>query len=121
MSRWAVRKRPRTDEWYALLDKGLNVRCVQFSSWHAAMRFVGKQVRTIEVTLPPVMKHPSDDVPGPTWHVSEGLVRPWVSTVDQSVWHTDQRGLGDQINANTAERLGLALLAAAKHAKGELP
>lgn len=120
MSRWAVRKLDRLGEWDAYSDDGLRVRWVQFSTWREAMRFVDKQVRTIEVTLPPVMKHPSDDVPGPTWHVSEGLVRPWVSTVDQSVWHTDQRGLGDQINANTAERLGLALLAAAKHAKGEL-
>lgn len=33
---------------------------------------------------------------------------------------TDHRGLGDLMDADVAERRGLALIAAAKHAKGEL-
>lgn len=119
MSRWAVRKRPRTDEWYALLDKGLNVRCVQFSSWHAAMRFVDKQVRTVPVTLPAPIPHPPRDVHRPAWHVSEAMNHPWIAPIGRFVHVSDRRGWGEQIDADTVERYALALLAAARHAKGE--
>lgn len=119
MSRWAVRKRPRTDEWYAFLNKGLNVRCAQFSSWHAAMRFVDKQVRTVPVTLPAPILHPPRDVHRPAWHLSESMTRPWVAVLGDRVWLTDRHGWGDQLDADTAERYGLALVAAARHAKGE--
>lgn len=121
MSRWAVRKRPRTDEWYALLDKGLNVRCVQFSSWHAAMRFVDEQVRTVKVTLPAPVPAPPRDVHRPAWHVSESMNRPWVASIGRFVHVSDRTGWGEQIDADLAEKYALALLAAAKHAKGELP
>ena len=121
MPRWAVRKRPRTDEWYAFLNKGLNVRCAQFSSWHAAMRFVDKQVRTVPVTLPAPILHPPRDVHRPAWHVSGGMIRPWVASIDQVVHVSDWEGHGEQIAADLAEKYALALLAAAKHAKGEQP
>lgn len=121
MSRWAVRKRPRTDEWYALLDKGLNVRCMQFWSWREAMRFVDEQVRTVKVTLPAPVLAPPVDVHRPAWHVSEGLTRPWVASIGRFVHVSDRTGWGEQINADVAERYALAMLAAAKHAKGEQP
>ena len=92
-----------------------------FDTWREAIDYADKRSRTVEVTLPPVESHPSGNVPGPAWHASENLVSPWVSTVDRQIWRTDHRGFGNPIGANTAERLGLALIAAAKHAKGELP
>lgn len=95
--------------------------CGWLDTWREAIDYADKRSRTVEVTLPPVESHPSGNVPGPAWHASENLVSPWVSTVDRQIWRTDHRGFGNPIGANTAERLGLALIAAAKHAKGELP
>jgi len=122
MNRWKVnRVRLRTGgwgEWEACND---GAPWMYFRTHAEALAFADQRARTIQVTLPPMVKHPSNDVPGPAWHASENLVRPWVSTYNRSVWRMDHRGLGGVIGADTAERLGLVLIAAAKHAKGELP
>lgn len=84
------------------------------------MDYADRRARTVEVVLPAPEVNPPVDVHSPAWHVSEGLTRPWVAVIGGSVWMTDRRGWGDKLDANTAERLGLALLTAAKHAKGKL-
>lgn len=118
MSRWKVDRRvihyPRRRAFWAACCDG---KKRTFATWREAMTYADQRSRTIEVTLPPPETHPSDDVPGPSWHASENLVRPWVSTVGRSVWRTDHRGLGDFIDADSAEQLGLALLAAAEYTK----
>lgn len=91
-----------------------------FDSWREAMDYADRCARTVEVVLPAPEVNPPVDVHSPAWHVSEGLTRPWVAVIGGSVWMTDRRGWGDKLDANTAERLGLALLTAAKHAKGKL-
>lgn len=121
MSKWVVRKQPHMDEWYAFLDEGLNVRWVQFSSWREAMRFLDREARTAKVTLPAPVPDPPVDVHRPAWHVSESLTRPWVAPVGRYVSTCDRHGWGDHLDADVAEKLGLALLAAAMHAKGEQP
>ena len=85
------------------------------------MRFVDKQVRTVEVTLPLPVPSPPVDVHRPAWHLSESMNRPWVASIGRFVHVSDRTGWGEQINADTAEQYGLALVAAAKHAKGEQP
>lgn len=105
--------------WYAFLGTGLRSRLVQFSSWREAMRFVDKQVRTVEVTLPLPVPSPPVDVHRPAWHLSESMNRPWVASIGRFVHVSDRTGCGEQIDADLAEKYGLALLAAAKHAKGE--
>ena len=91
-----------------------------FRTWREAMDYADRRARTVEVVLPAPEVNPPVDVHSPAWHVSEGLTRPWVAVIGGSVWMTDRRGWGDKLDANTAERLGLALLTAAKHAKGKL-
>ena len=91
-----------------------------FRTWREAVDYADRRARTMEVVLPAPEVNPPMDVHRPAWHVSEGLAWPWVSALGESVWTTNRRGWGDQLDANTAERLGLALLAAAKHAKGKL-
>lgn len=120
MRRWRVYKDESEFEWapWHATDGRYLYRTQSFAD---ALAHADQRARTIQVTLPPVVKHPSNDVPGPAWHASENLVRPWVSTYNRSVWRTDHRGLGGVIGAETAEQLGLTLIAAAKHAKGELP
>lgn len=126
MSRWAVRKLhphacgPDGTAWVAgEVGKWQNT-VGSFRTYEEAMAYADQQARTIEVTLPPVVKHPSNDVPGPAWHMPGEFIRHWISTAHGKVWMTDHRGLGDLMDADVAERRGLALIAAAKHAKGEL-
>lgn len=121
MSRWKVKRvRLRTGgwgEWEACND---DAPWMYFRTHAEALAFADHRARTIEVTLPPVVEHPSDDVPDPAWHMPGEFIRHWISTAHGKVWMTDHRGLGDLMDADVAERRGLALIAAAKHAKGEL-
>lgn len=125
MSRWKVYRTSdeinpwatRYDGWQ---DGSLIIRKAHHGTWAEAMHYADQQARTIEVTLPPVVEHPSDDVPDPAWHMPGEFIRHWISTAHGKVWMTDHRGLGDLMDADVAERRGLALIAAAKHAKGEL-
>lgn len=122
MNRWKVhRTSDEISPWAAIFngweDGNLVLRESYHGTWTEAIAHADHMARTIQVTLPPPEAHPSDDVPGPSWHASENLVRPWVSTVGRSVWRTDHRGLGDFIDADSAEQLGLALLAAAEYTK----
>ena len=123
MSRWRVKAARSTVHnaalwWEAYDSEGKDWEA--FRTHAEALAYADQQARTVEVTLPPVVEHPSDDVPGPAWHMPGEFVRHWISTSDRSVWMTDIRGLGDLMDADVAERRALALLAAAKHAKGEL-
>lgn len=121
MNRWKVnRVRLRTGgwgEWEACND---GAPWMYFRTHAEALAFADQRARTIQVTLPPMVKHPSNDVPDPAWHMPGEFIRHWISTAHGKVWMTDHRGLGDLMDADVAERRGLALIAAAKHAKGEL-
>ncbi|OFP63527.1 hypothetical protein HMPREF2978_00665 [Corynebacterium sp. HMSC074C01] len=116
MSRWRIFK--AYYEWH-VYEYGRE-RYESFPTWREAMDYADAMARTVEVTLPPVVDHPSDDVPAPAWHMPGEFIRHWISTAHGKVWMTDHRGLGDLMDADVAERRGLALIAAAKHAKGEL-
>ena len=118
MPKWTVRRQLLGDDWTVYRPDWPSIW--YFPTWREAMAFAGEQARTIPVTLPaPVCGHPAD-VHSPAWYVSESLTRPWVATVGRYVSLCNRSGWGDHLDADTAEKLGLALLAAAKHAKGEL-
>lgn len=123
MTRWVVRKSVLGLGWMVWWSGDAPLRLVPpyFQSWRAAMRFVDEQVRTVRVTLPAPVPDPPVDVHRPAWHVSESMTRPWVAPIGRFVHVSDRTGWGDQIDADVAERYGLAMLAAAKHAKGDLP
>lgn len=123
MTRWVVRKSVLGLGWTVWWSGDAPLCFVPpfFQSWREAMRFVDKHVRTVQVTLPAPEVVPPVDVHRPAWHVSGGMVRPWVASIDRVVHVSDWEGHGEQIDADLAERYGLALVAAAKHAKGELP
>ena len=92
-----------------------------FSSWREAMAFADWKTRACEVVLPAPIPHPPRDVHRPAWHVAENFNRPWIASIGRFVHVSDRTGWGEQVDADLAEKYGLALLAAAKHAKGELP
>lgn len=122
MNRWKVhRTNDEISPWAASFngweDGNLVLRKSYHGTWTEAIAHADHMARTIQVTLPPVVEHPSDDVSGPVWHMPDEFVRHWISTANRSVWMTDHRGLGDLMDADIAERRALALLAAAKHAQ----
>ena len=119
MGKWTVRRRLLGSDWFVY--RAGYPQMWYFATWREALQFVGEQLRTVPVVLPAPAAHPPVDVHRPAWHVAEWMTRPWVSALGRWVHLTDQRGWGVQYRADTAEKLGLALLAAAMHAKGELP
>ena len=127
MSRWRVSR--STDGLSILLNvsrwevrtQGGNLVLPRFRTHAEAIAHADRMARTCEVTLPAPVPNPPRDVHRPAWHVSGGMVRPWVASIDRVVHVFDWEGHGEQIDADTAERYGLALVDAAKHAKGELP
>lgn len=119
MGKWTVRRRLLGDEWFVY--RAGYPQMWYFPTWREAMWFVREQLRTVPVVLPAPAVDPPVDVHRPAWHVSESMTRPWVAPIGRFVHVSDWKGWGEQIDAYRAEKLGLALLAAAKHAKGELP
>lgn len=118
--RWVVYRKPSHREGATCPERWTPTE-KWFDTWREAIDYADKRSRTVEVVLPAPEAHPPVDLHRPAWHTSESLNRPWVSVMGRRVWMTEQRGWGDHLDAYTAEKLGLALLAAAKHAKGELP
>lgn len=127
MSRWRVSR--STDGLSILLNvsrwevrtQGGNLVLPRFRTHAEAIAHADRMARTCEVTLPAPIPLPPVDVHRPAWHVSESMNRPWVASIGRFVHVSDWKGWGEQIDADRAEKYGLALLAAAKHAKGELP
>ena len=122
-----VKKNRLSGDWAVYIDSSLGVLnlpwhrvTARFDTWREAMDYADRRARTVEVVLPVPEVNPPVDVHSPAWHVSESLTRPWVATIGRYVSVSDRHGWGDHLDADTAEKLGLALLAAAKHAKGEL-
>ena len=119
MGKWTVRRRLLGDDWTVYRPDWPSIW--YFPTWREAMQFVGEQLRTVPVTLPAPAAHPPVDVHRPAWHVSESMTRPWIAPIGRFVHVSDRTGWGDLLDADTAEKLALALLAAAMHAKGEQP
>lgn len=119
MNKWVVRKQLLGTDWFVWL-RGHPQRW-RFVTWREAVAFADRRSRTVAVTLPTPEAHPPVDVHRPAWHVSESMNRPWVAPIGRFVHVSDRRGWGELIEADTVERYALTLLAAAKHAKGDLP
>ena len=119
MGKWTVRRRLLGIDWVVYRPGERSVW--YFATWREAMAFVGEQLRSTTVTLPAPVSHPPVDVHRPAWHVSESLTRPWIAPIGRFVHVSDRTGWGEQADADLAEKYALALLAAAMHAKGELP
>lgn len=119
MNKWTVRRQLLGDDWTVYRPDWPSIW--YFPTWREAMAFAGEQTRTIPVALPAPVASPPVDVHRPAWHVSETLNLPWVAPVGRHVAMCTRTGWGDHLDADTAEKLGLALIAAAMHAKGDLP
>lgn len=119
MNKWVVRKQLLGTDWFVWL-RGHPQRW-RFGTWREAVAFADRRSRDVVVTLPAPVLDPPVDVHRPAWHVGESFTRPWVASLGRFVHVSDRQGWGEQIDADLAEKYGLALLAAAKHAKGELP
>lgn len=118
MSRWRIYRQEFLDNWTVYKDGDWqSVR--PFVTWREAMDYADRMARTCEITLPAPVTGSPVDVHSPAWHVGESFTRPWVASIGRFVHVSDGHGWGEQINADVAERYALAMLAAAKHAKGE--
>ena len=119
MNKWVVRKQLLGTDWFVWL-RGHPQRW-RFGTWREAVTFADRRSRTVQVVLPAPVPAPPVDVHRPAWHVSESMTRPWIAPIGRFVHVSDRTGWGDLLDADTAEKLALALLAAAMHAKGEQP
>ena len=120
MNKWREQKHLTGLCWVAYCRDG-RWRTRYFATWREAMQCADMRSRTCEITLPAPVVAPPRDVHSPAWHVAEHFTRPWAASIGRFVHVSDGHGWGEQIDADLAERYGLALLTAAKHAKGEQP
>lgn len=119
MNKWTVRRRLLGIDWVVYRPGERSVW--YFATWREAVAFADRRSRTVPVVLPAPVADPPVDVHRPAWHVSESMTRPWIAPIGRFVHVSDRTGWGDLLDADLAEKYALALLAAAMHAKGELP